>query len=354
MPNLERIHWFLREDCNLKRCAYCFGPSPNRVISPERDIQLAEVLVENGVKEVVFGGGEPTLANNLEEVMRTLKGGGVYVSLHTNGLLLSDERLERWGGLVDDIALPIDAVDRNIQRQLRDEPFMRVHENLLKWAAKINSRGIKVGYHTVFTAINTDEIPTVYELINRHPFKYWRIYEYNGDLARQAWVSMVGASDEERNKGILKAEYLEKIGTPEKGGTDCLLANFLRVEERMSLTGDDRIHFVARKDCTKEPYAFLTNSGRVDHYTWYYSNRRKTLGNILGEGFSDVEKGWMRIKEMEGFDEDEWVDAELDMPLWARLYNGDYFTEEYEEVLPEFMPELERLAQLWQERNGIY
>ncbi len=351
MSNLERMHWFLRERCNLERCAYCFGPLPEDNVSPEKDVQLARVLVDSGVREVILGGGEPTLARNLEEVMGILKEGDVYISLHTNGLLLTDERLDRWKGLVDDIALPIDAVDRNIQRQLRGEGFMGVFDNLMKWADKINTRGTEVGWHTVFTAANASEISAIYSLVNRQQFKYWRVYEYNGDLARQAWLAMEGVSDEEKVEGFLRARELEKIGTLEKGGADCLLADFLRMEERMAQLGDNRIQFVARKDGEKEPYAFLNNSGQVSFYTWYSGAKRKMLGNISRDRFSEVEEKWKRIKEMEEYDEDEWVEAGLDMPLWARLYDGSYFIEEVEGILPEHVPEVERLANLWQERN---
>jgi len=347
----ECMHWFLRRDCNLERCAYCFGPVARDKVSPERDTQLARILVENGVREVVLGGGEPTLAENLEEVMGILKRGGVYVSLHTNGLLLTDERLDRWKGLVDDIALPVDAIDRNIQRQLRGKGFMRVFDNLTEWADKINTRGIDVGWHTVFTAANSGEIPAIYPMINEQRFKYWRIYEYNDDLTRHAWVTMEGASEEERIEGFLKAKVLERTGTLEKGATDCLLANFLRTEERMATFGDDRIQLVARKDSGKEPYVFLNNSGQVNFYTWYSGTRRKVLGNILRNGFSEVGDRWERIREMEEYDEDEWVEAGLDMPLWARLYDGAYLTEEVEGILPEYIAEVERLANLWEKRN---
>lgn len=350
MSGFERMHWFLREDCNLKRCAYCFGPVARDKVSPERDTQLARVLVENGVKEVVLGGGEPTLAENLEEVMGILKRGGVYVSLHTNGLLLTDERLDRWKGLVDDIALPVDAIDRNIQRQLRGKGFMRVFDNLMEWADRINTRGIDVGWHTVFTAANSGEIPAIYPMINEQQFKYWRIYEYNDDLARHAWLTMEGASEEEKIEGFLKAKVLEKTGTLEKGGTDCLLADFLRMEGRMAMFGDDRIQFVAKVDNKKEPYAFLNNNGRVDFYAWYSGTRRKTLGDLSKNEFGEIRQRWKRVREMEEYDEAEWVETDLSMPLWARLHNGSYLIEEVEGILPEHVAEAERLAALWQKR----
>lgn len=159
--------------------------------------------------------------------------------------------------------------------------------------------------------------------------------------------------DEQRIEGFLNARKLEKTGTLEKGGTDCLLADFLRMEQRMTRFDDQRIQFVARRDCWKEPYAFLNNSGKVNFYAWYSSNRRKTLGDIFENGFCEIEQRWIRIREMDEYDEDEWIEAGLDMPLWARLYDGSYLSEEAEAVLPEYVPEVERLAKLWLERNRV-
>lgn len=355
MPNLERVHWFLRENCNLKRCAYCFGPVPEGTASPERDLRIAQTLVDGGVKKVVLGGGEPTLAKNLEAVMKILKSGGVSISLHTNGLSLTEEKLDQWAGLVDDIALPIDAVDRAIQGKLREKRFLGVFDNLMEWAEKINTRGIKVGWHTVFTSINNNEIPKIYSLIQRQPFEYWRIYEYNSDLARQAWLTMGGTGDITDKRiiaGFLRAQSLERSGTSKKGYTDCLMANFLRMEERMKRLKDKRVQFVARVDNEKEPYAFCRNSGRIDYYAWYSAAQRRELGNILEEGFPDIEQRWIRIRDMEDYNEEDRIEADMDLPIWARLDLGFFEWEELEEVSPKYMSEVEHLANLWSERNN--
>lgn len=355
MPNLENVHWFLRENCNLKRCAYCFGPIPEGGISPERDFRIAQILVDGGVKKVVLGGGEPTLAKNLEAVMKILKGGGISVSLHTNGLSLTEEKLDRWTGLVDDIALPIDAVDRAIQGKLREERFLGVFDNLMGWAEKINTRGIKVGWHTVFTSINVNEIPKIYSLIKRQPFGYWRIYEYNNDLARQVWLTMAGPKGTSNKRivdGFLRAEALEGLGRPERGYTDCLMAKFLQTEEKMKHLKDKRVQFVARIDSKKEPYAFCRNNGQIDYYAWYSAAQRRSLGNVLEEGFPNIEQGWIKIRDMENYNEEDRIQADMDLPIWARLDLGFFEWEEIEEIQPKYLPEVEHLANLWSKRNS--
>lgn len=355
MVNLEQAHWFLRDECNLKRCAYCFGPISEGKPSLERDFKIAQSLVDGGVKKVIFGGGEPTLAKTLEPVMEILKKGDIEISLHTNGLLLTEDKLNRWIGLVDDIALPIDAVNRKIQSQLREERFINVFDNLIKWVEKINARGIKVGWHTVFTSINDNEIPKIYKLIQNQPFEYWRIYEYNSELARQSWLTMKNLSNEEKIEGLQRSMALNKIGTVEKGGTDSLLADFLRMGEKMENLKDKRIEFVSKFDISKEPYAFFQNNGDVSCYAWYGGGQRKKIGNLFDDGFQAVEKRWVKIKTMEEFDESDNKDraeADLDVPLWVRLRIGSYFPEELEKVSPKYEKEMEHLADLWEKHGG--
>ena len=149
----------------------------------------------------------------------------------------------------------------------------------------------------------------------------------------------------------MKSQSLEKLGTAKKGGTDCLLADFLSIEEEMGKLMDSRVTFVARLDSRKEPYSFLTNDGRVDYYAWYSDKRRKTLGNVQSDGFMKVAGRWQKVREHDEFDEDDWLETTSMTPLWARLDDGIYFTEEVEEVLPKYIPEMVRLADLWQERN---
>ncbi len=350
MPELERVHWFLREECNLKRCAYCFGPLTEEKADQDKDVRLARLLVQSHVKEVILGGGEPLLANNLESVFQILKSGNIRISLHTNGLLLTEEKLNKWQGLIDDIALPIDAVNKGIQIRLRGEGF-KTFDKIMCLADQITSRGIELGWHTVFTTVNREEIPKIYKQINKQKFNYWRIYEYNFELARQAWLKANWLSDKERIEGYLRSESLVKLGTSEKGGTDSLLADFLRMEEGMMKSGDSRITFVARLDSRKDPYAFLTNNGQVNYYAWYSYSLRKPLGNVFDEGFVKIAGIWKKIRDGDKFDEEDWLETTSSTPLWARLEDGAYFVEEYDDLTPKYRNEVERLADLWKRRN---
>jgi MoaA/NifB/PqqE/SkfB family radical SAM enzyme len=240
-----------------------------------KNIDLAHILAESAVTRVSIGGGEPTLVRNLAEVTHILKQRGKYVSLHTNGLLLDDRMIADLE--VDDIALPLDSISSNAQQLLRGERFLATVERLPDMISSIHENGIDVGYHTVFTSFNQKDIPLIYENISKSDFLYWRIYEFNDDLAMKRTLRNRGSENDLTN-WIRSIEDLMGIGTPAKGFTDGLLAQFLIMEQRMSKHNDRRIQFVGRRDIS-QPYMFLENSGDVSYYNWLSMGERRALGN---------------------------------------------------------------------------
>jgi MoaA/NifB/PqqE/SkfB family radical SAM enzyme len=342
----EHIHWYVTDKCNLD-CGYCFKPHFPYVEKEELNIALAHILAGSGIKKVTIGGGEPSLEKNLAEIVSILKDGGKYVSIHTNGLLLDD----RFIGEIraDDIGLPIDSTNRKIQKELRGERFLEVFDRLPELAFRIAEKGIKLGYHTVFTAINQKGIPAIYGLIRKHDFMYWRIYEFNDDLALGS--ALDAGHGQNRFAGELsRIELFGGKGTPSKGYADCLLADFLLMEKWMKTHNDARIQFVGRR-YSSMPYAFLDSRGDVSAYSWLSGRERRVIGNIIIDGMALIIKRLHDIHEkgMEFDDKTEeefWYATVGDMPLWARLWDGSFSSEETEAVNPRFSRKLRELSKL--------
>ncbi|MBL7160615.1 MAG: radical SAM protein [Candidatus Aenigmarchaeota archaeon] len=345
----EHVHWYIADRCNLD-CVYCFKPKFTYNEAEGGNANLAHVLADSDVAKVTLGGGEPTLVKDLAEVTHILKQAGKYISLHTNGLLLDDilPELE-----VDDIALPIDSTDRDTQKELRGEKFLAVMDRLPHLASTILGRCVRLGYHTVFTAINHQDIPQVYDYVSQNEFDYWRIYEFNDDLASKSAID-AGGSQSELIARIQRIDRLRDGGTSARGYTDCLLAKFLLTEQRMKKLGDSRIQFVGRND-TPEPYAFLDSCGNISYYTWLSQGERRIVGNILSDGYQTIQKRLQEIHDRDwGFDdktEDEfWWATVGNMPIWARLRDGSYSHEELEKVEAGFLDDVMVLSELHAKR----
>jgi len=140
-----------------------------------------------------------------------------------------------------------------------------------------------------------------------------------------------------------------EIADPNNGGVNTLFAKFLLMEERMQKTGDERIQFVGKRD-RKPTYVFLDNTGDIRYCAWF-SRDRKLIGNALKEGFPLIRRKLV-AEERKGVlgDEEGFVEALNDMPLWARLWEGNYDIEECKEVSTRYVSRVEHLDDLYKRR----
>lgn len=100
--------------CNL-RCKYCFGEYNKRSSSSdfttEELKQLIDDLYANGTIYLTVHGGETLLRKDIGEIVRYMKGKGMYVNLITNGLLLK-QKLDEIKD-VDSICISLDGKEDN-------------------------------------------------------------------------------------------------------------------------------------------------------------------------------------------------------------------------------------------------
>src|SRR5436190_15166897 len=85
---------FTNETCN-QNCWFCNARRPTEdpafVAKPAVRRRIAEAQ-SSGAREIVLTGGEPTLRNDLAELVRRAAESGAYVSVETNGVLIDDRR----------------------------------------------------------------------------------------------------------------------------------------------------------------------------------------------------------------------------------------------------------------------
>lgn len=113
--------------CNL-HCAYCFEDA----IAPEPSVEeLGELFtsfVEQGRTFLHLSGGEPTMREDLEEIIkRAVQAGCQYIQLNTNGVRLAQDptlaqRLKKAG--LSFVFMQFDGVDDDVYRATRGEPLL--------------------------------------------------------------------------------------------------------------------------------------------------------------------------------------------------------------------------------------
>ncbi|MEM1674772.1 MAG: radical SAM protein [Candidatus Bathyarchaeia archaeon] len=91
------VVWNYTNACNL-RCKHCYQradrPSPDELTTDEK-LAIIDQLVENNVSMIAFSGGESLVCEDFFKVARYAYERGLYVSIATNGTLLTKENVAR-------------------------------------------------------------------------------------------------------------------------------------------------------------------------------------------------------------------------------------------------------------------
>ena len=91
------VVWNFTYKCNLK-CKHCYSDSGNTTkteLSTEEAHKIVDQLADFGVTSLAFSGGEPLMRKDFFEVARHAVEAGLYVSLATNGTLLTEENVKK-------------------------------------------------------------------------------------------------------------------------------------------------------------------------------------------------------------------------------------------------------------------
>ncbi len=155
-PPLRYVDLALSYDCNLN-CIHCSATrlknAARKELSPPDYRRLGKQLIENGVLVVQLTGGEPLCHPDLEDIIQALNPSRLFVSLSTNGLLLSEERLRRLkqAGL-DNVSISLDDMDpREHDRWRRKES---AHAQAMKALDMVLDAGLLGMAFTVVTHQN--------------------------------------------------------------------------------------------------------------------------------------------------------------------------------------------------------
>ncbi len=214
--------------CNL-RCPICFAQSGEELpgvecekdgYKPEKSVDALfedfNFLVKNGCKFIQLSGGEPTVRDDLPEIVSAAKrAGATSVQLNSNGLRLGKEpeftkRLAEAG--LDFVFMQFDGLDDEIYRALRGRPLLEAKLEAIKVCGE-NGIGVTL-VPTVVPKVNDHQIGTILNFgmrnspvvrgVHFQPISYFGRYPEPPKDENRITLPEIVAAIEQQTEGLIQ------------------------------------------------------------------------------------------------------------------------------------------------------
>ena len=159
------VVWDFTRKCNLN-CRHCYSNSGAKIeaeLTTGEALGVVDQLSEAGVTALAFSGGEPLARPDFFQVARHAVKRGLYVSVATNGTLLTKEnvmKLKETG--VHYVEVSIDGATSRTHDEFRGVPG--AFENALKGLKNCAEEDLCICVATTATKSNLSEIPRILDL----------------------------------------------------------------------------------------------------------------------------------------------------------------------------------------------
>ena len=161
---VEHVTLLLNRRC-VTVCRYCDLPLRLREDMPLRQVwSVLEEVAAQGATSLEFFGGEVTLRPDLMTILARARELGLQTFVTTTGVGLDDNKLQALAHAgIHDLSISCDAADPAIHDDLKSRQGM--HAAALRAARGLRRHGAaQLGWNSVVTPFNLDELPKVVEL----------------------------------------------------------------------------------------------------------------------------------------------------------------------------------------------
>ncbi|MBT0665122.1 mycofactocin radical SAM maturase [Geobacter pelophilus] len=158
------LTWEVSLACNL-RCSHCLSSSGEPAageLTTSEALDLVEQLHQARVFQVNFGGGEPFMRPDFEEILAACHSRGIMTCISTNGTMLDAERVARLAkSRLVAIQVSLDGANSETCDAVRGKGVFTAAIEAVKLLA---ASSIPTSINTVLTTHNASEIPAMHEL----------------------------------------------------------------------------------------------------------------------------------------------------------------------------------------------
>lgn len=169
--------WDITNLCNL-RCVFCSASSKNfkGIIDDEKTIELAQKIIDIGVKNVSIRGGEPMIVKQLPDVVNLFVENGLFVEIVSNGTGFNDvffEKIKNCNKEKIRIKISLDSPNEIENDKIRGK---NSYANAIQSMENCQRLGWPFRVQMVVVNSNKDKIKEMYNLISNKGATSFGIY----------------------------------------------------------------------------------------------------------------------------------------------------------------------------------
>ena len=172
------VRWDITGRCNL-RCLHCYNKSTQGPdLTTSAVIRILRILSKNGLRELNLSGREPTMRQDLPQIISWCHQHHVKVNLTTNGTLLNQTRLARFISSVNMIVYSIDGAQISTHDSIRGSgSFWRTTANIKKCRNYIDRHQLKtrLGVSCTIHRRNIKEVSEIVDLCSAYSVDFLAI-----------------------------------------------------------------------------------------------------------------------------------------------------------------------------------
>lgn len=159
------VVWNFTYKCNLA-CKHCYLDASNQFgdeLSTNEALMVVDQIAKAGTTSLAFSGGEPLMRRDFFEVAKHAVDSGLYVSLATNGTLLTQKNVETLKEIgVHFVEVSVDGACAETHDSFRG--INGAFKKTIEGASKCAKEGICTCFAVTATKNNVDEIPALLDL----------------------------------------------------------------------------------------------------------------------------------------------------------------------------------------------
>jgi radical SAM protein with 4Fe4S-binding SPASM domain len=299
------VVWDFTHNCNLS-CKHCYsnsGAAREKELSTKEAMEVVDQLADAGVIALAFSGGEPLSRKDFFEVASYAAKRGLYVSVATNGTLLTEENVRKLKeAKINYVEVSIDGATAETHDSFRGVPS--AFDKAVAGLKRCVEADLCVCIATTATKSNIDEMPEILDLaedIGAARFTYFNFIptgrgkeHYDQDLSPEEREKLMLHLLDRMSKGykvtiLTTAPQLARVALQCQGPGDTTTMSMAHMQTvRVSKKAVPLADFIGGCGAGRL-YCSLSPQGDVHPCVFLPIN----VGNLKKEKFTDV---WLNSK----------------------------------------------------------